>query len=238
MTEPIAAETPSAVLCQELAAWQATNPTTPSLDFDAVLAAAAALLNGRFAWSVHFTGDGSADFPVAQNVVLLHVSGASLSTVVPNYPEGLGAALAGLLGLRLGEPGKSVLTVGPDAAASAMLDRLIEQSDAAAKQSKGKAKPVIETLAAPEPEPPVEVDELMAAAADDPELSEADRQTCLAMLKALPADARRSFTIAFRSHFEVDDSVKQVGGCITHERHRLFVQDFIDEIELQGGHGG
>jgi hypothetical protein len=237
MTEPIAAETPSAVLCQELAAWQATNPTTPSLDFDAVLAAAAALLNGRFAWSVHFTGDGSADFPVAQNVVLLHVSGASLSTVVPNYPEGLGAALAGLLGLRLGEPGKSVLTVGPDAAASAMLDRLIEQSDAAAKQSKGKAKPATETLAAPEPEPPVEVDELMAAA-DDPELSEADRQTCLAMLKALPADARRSFTIAFRSHFEVDDSVKQVGGCITHEGHRLFVQDFIDEIELQGGHGG
>jgi hypothetical protein len=237
MTEPIAAETPSAVLCQELAAWQATNPTTPSLDFDAVLAAAAALLNGRFAWSVHFTGDGSADFPVAQNVVLLHVSGASLSTVVPNYPEGLGAALAGLLGLQLGEPGKSVLTVGPDAAASAMLDRLIEQSDVAAKQSKGKAKPATETLAAPEPEPPVEVDELMAAA-DDPELSEADRQTCLAMLKALPADARRSFTIAFRSHFEVDDSVKQVGGCITHERHRLFVQDFIDEIELQGGHGG
>ena len=237
MTEPIAAETPSAVLCQELAAWQATNPTTPSLDFDAVLAAAAALLNGRFAWSVHFTGDGSADFPVAQNVVLLHVSGASLSTVVPSYPEGLGAALAGLLGLRLGEPGKSVLTVGPDAAASAMLDRLIEQSDAAAKQSKGKAKPATETLAAPEPEPPVEVDELMPAA-DDPELSEADRQTCLAMLKALPADARRSFTIAFRSHFEVDDSVKQVGGCITHERHRLFVQDFIDEIELQGGHGG
>ena len=237
MTEPIAAETPSAVLCQELAAWQATNPTTPGLDFDAVLAAAAALLNGRFAWSVHFTGDGSADFPVAQNVVLLHVSGASLSTVVPNYPEGLGAALAGLLGLRLGEPGKSVLTVGPDAAASAMLDRLIEQSDAAAKQSKGKAKPATETLAAPEPEPPVEVDELMPAA-DDPELSEADRQTCLAMLKALPADARRSFTIAFRSHFEVDDSVKQVGGCITHERHRLFVQDFIDEIELQGGHGG
>ena len=237
MTQPIAAETPSAVLCQELAAWQATNPTTPSLDFDAVLAAAAALLNGRFAWSVHFTGDGSADFPVAQNVVLLHVSGASLSTVVPNYPEGLGAALAGLLGLRLGEPGKSVLTVGPDAAASAMLDRLIEQSDAAAKQSKGKARPVIETLAAPESEPPIEVDELMPAA-DDPELSEADRQTCLAMLKALPADARRSFTIAFRSHFEVDDSVKQVGGCITHERHRLFVQDFIDEIELQGGHGG
>ena len=237
MTEPIAAETPSAVLCQELAAWQATNPTTPSLDFDAVLAAAAALLNGRFAWSVHFTGDGSADFPVAQNVVLLHVSGASLSTVVPNYPEGLGAALAGLLGLRLGEPGKSVLTVGPDAAASAMLDRLIEQSDVAAKQSKGKAKPATETLAAPEPEPPVEVDELMPAA-DDPELSEADRQTCLAMLKALPADARRSFTIAFRSHFEVDDSVKQVGGCITHERHRLFVQDFIDEIELQGAHGG
>lgn len=242
MIEPLAAETPSAVLCQELAAWQATNPTTPSLDFDAVLAAAATLLNGRFAWSVHFTGDGSADFPVAQNVVLLHVSGASLSTVVPNYPEGLGAALAGLVGLRLGGSSKSVLTVGPDAAASAMLDRLIEQSDATAKQSKGKAKPAAapatQALAAPEPEPPVEVDELMDVAADDPELSEADRQTCLAMLKALPADARRSFTIAFRSHFEVDDSVKQVGGCITHERHRLFVQDFIDEIELQGGHGG
>jgi len=238
MTESLAAETPSAALCQELAAWQATSPTTPSLDFDAVLAAAAPLLKERFAWSVHFTGDGSADFPVAQNIVLLHASGASLSTVVPTYPDGLGAAFAGLLGLRLATSTKPVLKVGPDAEASAMLDRLIEKADAAAKPAKPKAK--TETVATPEPEPPIEVDEFMDAdaAADDAELSEADRQTCLAMLKALPADARRSFTIAFRSHFEVDDSVKQVGGCITHERHRLFVQDFIDEIELQGGHGG
>lgn len=244
MTDSLAAETPSAALCQELAAWQATSPTTPSLDFDAVLIAAAPLLKGRFAWSVHFTGDGSADFPVAQNIVLLHASGASLSTVVPTYPEGLGAALAGLIGLRIAASTKPVLTVGPDAAASAMLDRLIEKADAAAKPAKAKAKPVVaappETATALEPEPPIEADEFMDAdaAADDPELSEADRQTCLAMLKALPADARRSFTIAFRAHFEVDDSVKQVGGCITHERHRLFVQDFIDEIELQDGHGG
>ena len=55
------------------------------------------------------------------------------------------------------------------------------------------------------------------------------------MLKALPADARRKFTIAFRSHFEVDENVKAVGGCIVQRKHQLFVQDFIDEVELQGG---
>jgi hypothetical protein len=227
MTEPVVADSPAALLCQELTAWQATSPTTPSFDFDDVLTAAQPLLKDRFAWSVNFTGDGSSDYPVAQHINLLHVSGSSLTTVVVDYPIGLGSALAGLIGLRL----------SPDAAASSVrLDAVIEQADAAAKPAKAKARaaePAPETIAAPEP-----VVEPLASesSADDPELSEADQKTCLAMLKALPADARRGFTIAFRAHFEVPDSVKQVGACITHMRHQLFVQDFIDEIELQGGH--
>ena len=101
MNEPLAVEAPSALMCQDLVRWQATNPTTPSLDLDSVLLAAKPLLTDRFAWSVHFTGDGSKEFPVAQNICVLHISGASLSTVVPNYPTGLGEALAGLLGLRV-----------------------------------------------------------------------------------------------------------------------------------------
>lgn len=238
MNEPLAVETPSALICQDLVRWQATNPTTPSLDLDSVLLAAKPLLTDRFAWSVHFTGDGSKEFPVAQNICVLHISGATLSTVVPNYPTGLGEALAGLLGLRV--------DVAADAAAhAAAVDELDRIIDAAAKPVKAKAKNKPE--AEPLPEPPA-----VAAVAEtdntqeldgftdesdngDEPLSESDQQTCLLMLKALPADARRKFTIAFRSHFQVDENVKAVGGCIVQRKHQLFVQDFIDEVELQGG---
>jgi hypothetical protein len=237
MNEPLAVETPSALMCQDLVRWQATGPTTPSLDFDAVLVAAKPLLADRFAWSVHFTGDGSKDYPVAQNICVLHASGASLSTVVPNYPAGLGEALAGLLGLRV----DSVADAAAHAAAADELDRIIE----AAKPVKAKAKAKPE--AQPLPEPPAvaataetestpELDGFADESDDgDEPLSEPDKQTCLLMLKALPQDARRKFTIAFRSHFEVDENVKAVGGCIVQRKHLLFVQDFIDEMELQGG---
>jgi hypothetical protein len=232
MNEPLVVDTPAALMCQDLVQWQATGPTTPSLDLDAVLTAAQPLLSGRFAWSVSFTGDGSADFPVAQHIALLHVSGASLSTVVHTYPDGLGVALAGLLGLRVHKSASVSIAAG-EAAASAALDRLIEQSAAQVAE--------LETAvdAGPQPiseaEPSQEPGGFMSADDDyEVELSEADRKTCLSMLKALPADARRRFTIAFRSHFEVDESVKQVGSCITQRKHLLFVQDFIDEMELQG----
>jgi hypothetical protein len=237
MNEPLAVETPSALMCQDLVRWQATGPTAPSLDFDAVLAAAKPLLADRFAWSVHFTGDGSKEFPVAQNICVLHISGASLSTVVPNYPTGLGEALAGLLGLRV--------DVASDAAAHAAaadeLDRIIEASKPV--KAKAKVKPEAEPLpeppavaTAPETDSTPELDGFADESNDgDEPLSEPDKQTCLLMLKALPQDARRKFTIAFRSHFEVDENVKAVGGCIVQRKHLLFVQDFIDEMELQGG---
>jgi hypothetical protein len=237
MNEPLAVETPSALMCQDLVRWQATSPTTPSLDLDAVLAAAKPLLADRFAWSVHFTGDGSKDFPVAQNICVLHISGASLSTVVPNYPTGLGEALAGLLGLRVDAVGDAAA----HAAAADELDRIIEAS----KPVKAKAKAKAEAEPLPEPAAVVPVPETdsvpeLDGFADesndgDEPLSESDQQTCLLMLKALPADARRKFTISFRSHFEVDENVKAVGGCIVQRKHQLFVQDFIDEVELQGG---
>jgi hypothetical protein len=238
MNEPLAVETPSTFMCQDLVRWQATNPTTPSLDLDSVLLAAKPLLTDRFAWSVHFTGDGSKEFPVAQNICVLHIGGASLSTVVPNYPAGLGEALAGLLGLRV----DVVADAAAHAAAVDELDRII---DAAAKPVKTKAKNKPE--AEPLPEPPAvaavaetdntpELDGFTDESDDgDEPLSESDQQTCLLMLKALPADARRKFTIAFRSHFQVDENVKAVGSCIVQRKHQLFVQDFIDEVELQGG---
>jgi hypothetical protein len=237
MNEPLAVKTPSALLCQDLVRWQATSPTTPSLDFDAVLAAAKPLLADRFAWSVHFTGDGSKEFPVAQNICVLHISGATMSTVVPNYPTGLGEALAGLLGLRV----DVAVDAAAHAAAADELDRIIEAAKPA--KAKAKAKPEAEPLpepaavaAAPETDSVPELDGFADESNDgDEPLSESDQQTCLLMLKALPADARRKFTIAFRSHFEVDESVKAVGGCIVQRKHQLFVQDFIDEVELQGG---
>lgn len=241
MNEPLAVKDPSALMCQDLVRWQATGPTTPSLDLDAVLLAAKPLLADRFAWSVHFTGDGSKDYPVAQNISVLHVCGASLSTVVPNYPTGLGEALAGLLGLRV----DAATDAAAHAAAVDELDRIIEAAAKPAK-AKAKARPESKPEADLLPEPPVaapsetistpELDGFADESDDGEEpLSESDQQTCVLMLKALPADARRKFTIAFRSHFEVDETVKAVGGCIVQRKHQLFVQDFIDEVELQGG---
>jgi len=222
MTDPLAVGGPQAAMHQDLLVWQATGPTTSSFALDDVLTAAEPLLRTSFAWSLSIVGDGKAESPIAQRVSLLHAAGGQLGSIAPDGP---GAALAGLLGLRLSD----------DASASAAkLDALVEQVTPTAKpKSKVKPEPEPETKS----EPSSAEDALSALPDDDAELSDSDRQTCLAMLKALPPDARRSFTIAFRSHFDVSDSVKQVGVCITHARHQLFVQDFIDEIELQGEHG-
>lgn len=62
-------------------------------------------------------------------------------------------------------------------------------------------------------------------------LSEADRATTLGMVKAMTAEQRKSFTIAFRDAFNVPRDALAVAPLIVEERHRQFVCRFVDEIE-------
>lgn len=74
------------------------------------------------------------------------------------------------------------------------------------------------------------------AEAEDPShstepLSEADRATTLELVKAMTAEQRRAFTIAFRDAFSVPREARAVAPLITQERHRQFVCRFVDEAE-------
>lgn len=62
-------------------------------------------------------------------------------------------------------------------------------------------------------------------------LSEADRATTLDLVKAMTAQQRKSFTIAFRDAFNVPREARAVAPLITQERHRQFVCRFVDEAE-------
>jgi len=62
-------------------------------------------------------------------------------------------------------------------------------------------------------------------------LSEADRATTLELVKAMTAEQRKSFTIAFRDAFNVPREARAVAPLIVEERHRQFVCRFVDEAE-------
>ena len=65
-------------------------------------------------------------------------------------------------------------------------------------------------------------------------LSEADRETCIAMVRAMTPEQRKQFTVAFRSHFNVDKSSRTIAPHIVQIQHQKFIQSFVDELELSG----
>jgi len=113
------------------------------------------------------------------------------------------------------------------------------------------AAPQAPPTAEPEPEPvaPAAVETAAASLAEatggtvvedaEPEdpshstepLSESDRATTLELVKAMTAEQRRAFTIAFRDAFSVPRDARAVAPLITQERHRQFVCRFVDESE-------
>jgi hypothetical protein len=95
---------------------------------------------------------------------------------------------------------------------------------------------------AAEPEPVQAAAESLAAATcgvviDEPDpttpLTAVQKAAAVGMIKALSADQRQSFTIAFRSCFHVDRSVRAIAPVITELRHLHFCDRW--SIENAGG---
>ena len=166
---------------------------------------------------------------------LCHAEGHSLASW-SEPGASLRVALAGLIGL-------PALLLGPDdPVADADEQQVVEP------QAPPPAEPE------PEPEPaPAAIEAAAASLAEatggtvvedvEPEaetedpshstepLSEADRATTLELVKAMTAEQRRAFTIAFRDAFSVPREARVVAPLITQERHRQFVCRFVDEAE-------
>ena len=58
-------------------------------------------------------------------------------------------------------------------------------------------------------------------------------EAAVGLIKVMTAQARKSFTIAFRVAFEVPDNVMRIAGEITQLRHL----DFIDRFNMEAAGG-
>jgi hypothetical protein len=197
-----------------LAAFQATSPTAASYALEDVLIAMAPAFELGFAYSVQQFIDNEA------KVSLLHAGGWRIDSSVRRF--GAGFALANLLGIQLAPAG--------DAAQPPAL------KDTASEPQAPPPPPVT-----PDPDEFADADLMGEGVPETPvlpedraALSEADRETCLAMIRALTPEQRKSFTVAFRSHFNVDKSSRVIAPHIVQVQHQKFIQSFIDELELSG----
>lgn len=200
-------------MAADLATFQAAKPQARSHAFDDVIEAMGPAFKLGFAYSLKSTA-------AELTVTLMHRGGWDL-TASASAEAGAGSLLADLLGIRV-----------TDAAAIAQLQQDVAEP----------ACPMPEPVC-PMPVPavvPFDVGDEVDEFAEDSipaellvELSESDRKTCVAMVKALKPDERKSFTVAFRSHFQVPSSEPSIGKLITQVQHQRFVQSFIDELELQ-----
>lgn len=200
---------------RDLAAFQAGAPSVSDYSMDEVLRAIQPAHKLGFSWSMSNRSEGC-------TITVRHVGGwedASYLRDASSWP----AHLALLLGV-------------PCVAAE---DRPDWDNLPAA------ADPAPEPAAAAQEEPQVEPDEfddapdLMGPGTPDGEvlpedrrlLSDADKATAIALLKAMRPDERQRFTVAFRSHFNVDPKVKRISDHICQVVHQRFIADFIDELE-------
>ena len=195
-----------------LAEFQATIPTTTSYALEDVLIAMAPARRLGFAYSVQQLID-------IEEISLLHDAGWSISSIVGSY--GPGFALANLLGIQLAPAGDAAQSPAPKATAPDLPPPTApvtpDPDEFADADLMGEGVP--ETPVLPE---------------DRAALNEADRETCLAMIRALTPEQRKSFTVAFRSHFNVDKSSRVIAPHIVQVQHQKFIQSFIDELELSG----
>ena len=210
-------------MASDLAAYQATAPTAASNDLADVLTAMAPAFSAGFAYSCRLSQDGHERHI---EVVLMHRGGWDVSSSIRLDDDAdpfamTGCLLAGLLGIRVGV---AVATAQPQQQeVSEELEALIQQADEAAAAAEPEE---LDLIGEGSPDHPVPAEQL------EP-LSKADQATCIAMLKALPPETRQSFTVAFRSHFNVDQNERTISKLITQVQHQLFIQGFLDELELQ-----
>jgi hypothetical protein len=210
-------------MAADLAAFQATAPVAASHDLSDVLQAMAPAFARGFAYSCKLQQSDDARH---LEVLLMHRGGwdvsSSITLAAADAADPFAAAgllLAGLLGIRVNA---AVATAQQQPEICEELQALIEQADQASDPDDDAA----DLIGEGSPDHQVPAEQLV-------ELSKADHDTCVAMLKALPADARKQFTVAFRSHFNVDQSERTISKLITQVQHKLFIQGFLDELELQ-----
>jgi hypothetical protein len=201
----------AAAFAKALAEFQATSPTAASYALEDVLIAMAPARRLGFAYSVQRLIDG-------EEISLLHADGFIIGSIVGSYGPGL--ALANLLGIHLAPAGDAAQPPAPKATAP---------------------KPQAPAPVTPDPDEFADADLMGEGVPETPvlpedraALNEADRETCLAMIRALTPEQRKSFTVAFRSHFNVDKSSRVIAPHIVQVQHQKFIQSFIDELELSG----
>jgi len=165
-------------------------------------------------------------------VTLRHRGGAEEFSEALAPPEGSAAwqgltasLLAGLLGIPVGSN-----------------PRTIEPGSTLPSHPGGAGVAVAPATAADAAEDPTEADdEWSASDSAAPEavdaglepLTVAEIATLHKILGAMPAEARKRFTIAFRHHFQVPREVRTIKDRITQRRHKDFIDVF--ERQLAGG---
>jgi hypothetical protein len=203
----------AAAFAKALAEFQATSPTAASYAMEDVLIAMAPARKLGFGFAVQQFMESEPE------VSLLHAGGWRIASTVGSYGPGL--ALANLLGIQLAPAGDAAQAPAPKATAPDL--------------------PTPTTPATPDPDEFADADLMGEGVPETPvlpedraALNEADRETCLAMIRALTPEQRKSFTVAFRSHFNVDKSSRVIAPHIVQVQHQKFIQSFIDELELSG----
>ena len=206
-------------LADALSTFQAQVQPAKELTLLAVVEAAKPAFQLGFCFSVRSTDEGTA-------VLLMHRSGAQQSAESEAYDEDFRLSarlLAGLLGIPVGalpRPSKAESTKGSDVGAEAA------------------ATPVaVPTQIGPGGSNKEPADGLLEAdPADDPGLEPltADQiSTLTAMLKAMARsdkEAWKSFSIAFRDHFQVPRTARTITDRITQRRHADFIDRFEQEL--------
>ena len=206
-------------LADALSTFQAQVQPATELTLLAVVEAAKPAFQLGFCFSVRSTDEGTA-------VLLMHRSGAQQSAESEAYDEDFRLSarlLAGLLGIPVGalpRPSKAESMNGSEVGAAAA------------------ATPVaVSAQIAPGGCNEEPADGLLEAdPADDPGLEPltADQiSTLTAMLKAMARsdkEAWKSFSIAFRDHFQVPRTARTITDRITQRRHAAFIDRFEQEL--------
>lgn len=232
LPKPLASGDPSALFAAQgafatdLATFQAMAPTCASYEMEDVLQAFAPAHLLGFAYSISHGLDSI-------QVSLLHKSGWDQMAAMD---EGNAwELLAGLAGIRLGDGTATLLELVPAVAEPGSIERL----------PAGKTMQAPPAAATTEPAEPDEfgddVDAIGPGTPNGPTnqedrapLNESDRETCLAMIRALSPNQRKEFTVAFRSHFNIGRESKTISSHIVQVQHQRFIQLFVDELELNG----
>ena len=206
-------------LADALSTFQAQVQPATELTLLAVVEAAKPAFQLGFCFSVRSTDEGTA-------VLLMHRSGAQQSAESEAYDEDFRLSarlLAGLLGIPVGalpRPSKAESANGSEVGAAVAATPVAVSAQIAPGGCNGK-----------------EADGLLEAdPADDPGLEPltADQiSTLTAMLKAMARsdkEAWKSFSIAFRDHFQVPRTARTITDRITQRRHADFIDRFEQEL--------